>query len=612
MPVGCVVGFVLWPERLHRICLAQYWILNFGMPSQLAKGMDGPDHAHKCVPCIIATLPSIIRLRSDDTDVTNQVHGLSRVYCNDMALNVAGVRATLLRHGINEEYCDVPPNTCKALGLANVRADFLYDALRVLDPCQAMQREFWAQLSGGVSNVGHLHYFHCNETLLLRKPLDMKRLGRIGKGTRTFFSCLSDLHAEELFEAVEGQCVGGLPEWLVGLGTLPFLVIKLPSPFACLVLHGATASFSVCELSTRTRPELLGQGIGWSLGRHARRHGGFHRAHWLKQLLDSFPNARWRSVNDEEDSEEDNQPGHSLLSKTFMQDLADTTRGALCAVTGQHDNTPAWLQRLHKRLAALESTSDQLSAFRERKNLTRGQGFTAIALIHAFLVAQCLKKDCDLHKICCRALEMTMPPEIAAEVNAWMESEAAISVPSPAVVSRLRGRMDVAFMLIFRERLSEMVQLGGVSVFAAIDSSPQAGRDYEMLVLHIVRKNALAESHADIMALEDRVSWTLEARCEQWEQEVALMGRIRDRILVHVAPPVFLGAGRTALPMKLRVVVHAMMLLSKDTSDMRCLCKSYNVVHIANSIPVAKPQSVLVGPVCSACAWSNSNPRFRQ
>ena len=37
--------------------------------------------------------------------------------------------------------------------------------------------------------------------------------------------------------------------------------------------------------------------------------------------------------------------------------------------------------------------------------------------------------------------------------------------------TRLRGRMDVAFALVFRECLWEMVNHGGIAVFAAVDSS---------------------------------------------------------------------------------------------------------------------------------------------
>ena len=503
------------------------------------------------VPCVIATLPQCIRPRASNSacDDGLKVHSLSRVNVHSIALDVAGVRSTLLQHGVAEDRYDFAESGAKVLGFANVRTDFVYDALRVLDAGQAMQRDFWARMTAGVSNVGHLYFFHCDETLWLREPLDLHRRA----GSTSFFSSLPEIFAEELYDVAEEQCVGGLPEWL--MGKAPSMVVRLASPFACLLLTGATASFSVCDLYARSR-DLPDGVINWSIGLRAGGPG-------LARLLSSFPRARWTDHTDAED-----QPGQSMLSTTKVQALADATRGALCAALSQRDDLPARLQELHHRVATWESSADQLSAFLRAKHLVKGQGFHVVPLIHAFISAQCLKKDSDLHKACVSNLRMLLPEELSAEIEAWVDNPDGAATPDKSVLSRLRGRMDVAFMLVFRERLWEMVHNGGIAVFAAIDSSPQAGRDYEMLVLHIIRKTALAEMHANIMALEARVSWELEARLEHWEQEVELMRRVRDRILVHIAPPVFLGAGRSALPMKLRVVLHAMMLLSKDVTSL--------------------------------------------
>ena len=61
-------------------------------------------------------------------------------------------------------------------------------------------------------------------------------------------------------------------------------------------------------------------------------------------------------------------------------------------------------------------------------------------------------------------------------------------------------------------------------MFPMVDSSPQGGRDYEMVLLHIVRKSDLASLHEDVTYLVRGMRvLSLEERAAELEPEQELM-----------------------------------------------------------------------------------------
>ena len=70
---------------------------------------------------------------------------------------------------------------------------------------------------------------------------------------------------------------------------------------------------------------------------------------------------------------------------------------------------------------------------------------------------------------------------------------------------RMRGRIDVPWMLTFRKMLNELFQAGtGILIYPMVDSSPQGGRDYEMVVMNMIQETALITLHGNIVKLESR------------------------------------------------------------------------------------------------------------
>ena len=77
-------------------------------------------------------------------------------------------------------------------------------------------------------------------------------------------------------------------------------------------------------------------------------------------------------------------------------------------------------------------------------------------------------------------------------------------IPSAPTLSRWRGKMDVAFMLYFREIMDRHLSDGGMCSWILWDSSPQAGRDYENLIFSFVPVRQLLNLQNLIIDLDDR------------------------------------------------------------------------------------------------------------
>ena len=62
-------------------------------------------------------------------------------------------------------------------------------------------------------------------------------------------------------------------------------------------------------------------------------------------------------------------------------------------------------------------------------------------------------------------------------------------------------------------------------VYCLIDGSPQGGRDYEVIVLLVVRKSCLAEMHALTEVLKRSLCLGLDERVDTAAEESELLGK---------------------------------------------------------------------------------------
>ena len=89
-------------------------------------------------------------------------------------------------------------------------------------------------------------------------------------------------------------------------------------------------------------------------------------------------------------------------------------------------------------------------------------------------------------------------------ITSGMISNRSIPLPSQSTLCRLRGRIDVAYMLVTRILIKTCLEGRGLVMYPVVDSSPQGGRDYELMVLYITRRAVLARLHHRIQDLESR------------------------------------------------------------------------------------------------------------
>ena len=96
-----------------------------------------------------------------------------------------------------------------------------------------------------------------------------------------------------------------------------------------------------------------------------------------------------------------------------------------------------------------------------------------------------------------------------------------------------------------------------------VDSFPQGGGDYEMIVLNIIREQDLPLLHYKIERLERRLMLDFDGRVATWDDEAALMVEVYKLSIRHqVAPVVQLGFGRCTLALEFQAVMHAFWLFA--------------------------------------------------
>ena len=78
-----------------------------------------------------------------------------------------------------------------------------------------------------------------------------------------------------------------------------------------------------------------------------------------------------------------------------------------------------------------------------------------------------------------------------------------VHVPSKSKISRSRASMDAAWILCAQSWLFDGLDDDPLNIAIQIDSSPQAHRDYEMLLVRFVRDSVLASLHDLVVEAHD-------------------------------------------------------------------------------------------------------------
>ncbi|CAK0890320.1 unnamed protein product [Prorocentrum cordatum] len=398
--------------------------------------------------------------------------GTKRVIIQPNSLALTATLRTILSDYEATEYVEPTADKVEVKGVMRVKAKFIWDAMRKLNRFEEEQRKFWAILSEGECNVGHLRYF----------------------GVKNFITFGDDepIWIDETFEQVKTKGFFKLlPEFLDMYKTL-----------------NAGAAYEI--------------------------------ANNFKVPLDLW------------------YDGINVLGQGSMSHAI----------------------RAHMHLALLIHHGDKMLC---HKAAREGNGarskYDAIEIVNMFNASQFLKNDAHLKRACFWAIRSVLPPELAHEYCVSLEMESVTGrFPHKSTLSRMRGRVDVAWMLTARDLFQNMLDVDGIVVFPIPDSSPQGGRDYENAVLTIISRQNLVALRGLSSDLDRRNNtMTVEQRAADWTSEALIVKKIEEKIMRHVAPAVQLGFGRTNLSAKFHAIMHQLFLLSPSVDH---FCK------LVGSVPV--------------------------
>ena len=172
-------------------------------------------------------------------------------------------------------------------------------------------------------------------------------------------------------------------------------------------------------------------------------------------------------------------------------------------------------------------------------------------LVRACLMAKDLHRDGHLGKIVRKALEVALPPSVAAYHFSQIEK----TTPSHATLSRSRLVLDMGFMIYMQRH----VKLQGAIIYGKTDSSPQLGRDWQLTELKYMTPNdlmAVSGAFDRLCDTKDNDEPTLDIREQRQLDGHILVAKVHQ----HNCPPTSLGSKRAAQLHKLHCFIHALAL----------------------------------------------------
>jgi hypothetical protein len=312
---------------------------------------------------------------------------------------------------------------------------------------------------------------------------------------RSHFFQLDKCNAELLWR------LPGMAEAVVqfpGIVDAPLLCVRLPVPFAALVATEVWPRFCL--------PEVHRDG-------NQRRETSFGWGHWpgLKEAFGATA-ARHpeRVILSEADSSFE-----GLMAPRQLQAMADDLRRWAPAIVdadadlhggaAAQSQVESWIRRLQR--AHDEVVDWQTGAFNMERGAARRrswgnrQPFKVQFLVECVLLSGLLHVDGSLKQALQGAVRLCLPPHVANVVSQTLDN-GSLQIPSGSTISRRRLMVDVAYMM-HRRALNDKFGRGAVR-YIMVDSSPQGGRDYELVVVTSIAGPCLLQAFRDARCLTQR------------------------------------------------------------------------------------------------------------
>lgn len=430
-----------------------------------------------------------------------------------------------------------PPNSIFAVGL--VYPSFAYDALKQLDKQERLQIDLFQRLHFSETSLhGKIIFFKVKRCILLPEPMLVQRVGT--RKARSFFSTMQEGQLERLLESLDQSQVDQ-PGWLVNATkqNKAHVLVQLPTPVAALLASGVWDTFGLCDMT-----ESLFK--GWTLGACP--------LLWTESCLPcpKVPEPQIENIVRAETASKfakQLQDIYSNIVGLLSQDVDGETACVMHSMAASLQQHVAGMQVAYSGDAAAV-----LASGREAYNI--------YYLLHCFLMCDLLKSDSSLEEAVRHACKIALPRSVQAMVLEMLDSNQR-PMPSPATISRLRLKIDVAWMLLVRKQIHALLQ-HGVVLHCMVDSSPQGRHDYELLHVTLLDKQDLRQMHADICALQNLKRFSMAERVDEARREWIIMERIRKCFRELTPPPALLGMGkaRSGLALKFHAAMHSLYLMA--------------------------------------------------
>jgi hypothetical protein len=179
-------------------------------------------------------------------------------------------------------------------------------------------------------------------------------------------------------------------------------------------------------------------------------------------------------------------PPSDVFNPLQSRNLADVLREAL--LHNHHlPDSPA-SRELAQRLAEWAQRVENTRSFQNRDMEARaGTQGRARYLIQCLILADSLAADAYLKDVMLKVIRILFNRQFAESIA---EQMAHLRVFDKTDMSRARLYIDVALMLWFRKLHTKELETGSVR-YIMVDSSPQYGRDYELVLTKTIALNKL-------------------------------------------------------------------------------------------------------------------------
>ena len=407
----------------------------------------------------------------------------------------ASLAAYEAQHGLGQGEAGKLLHGHEVVGLAAVEPVAQHHALLSLCEEERCQFNFWSML-GNENLEGKVFYFRVLRVDEARHkmPLSETRTGR-----QTCFFHLNPVWADRCFStSVLGITKDQLNTWKNLCGNrIPTLTLRMPSAIAFLIYNRQWTRVAVPDSLTG-----ISLAAGWA-SKHVLKDDRMCQS--LQELRRGFaclPSHRPIQYVAQADLVPYNPA--TRVGKENLQKVLQEASEVLLQGTRLTEERREKLQiDLLSAAQGLQHDLFSENIFKQESLLaSQARTYSALRLLNYFWVSGVLQSDKNLRSVLKLACTASLHENLAKEVVRFIDGDDhhCMRVPSTGTISRVRGRLDVAWMLLMREFLSSRMCLSGgagLRLFMQTDATWQAKQEYQVTLFSFIDAADRLQLHKD-------------------------------------------------------------------------------------------------------------------